>query len=92
MHAKSKPEDLGLTKDDFKTVGQSMVKVIMLLASHGEARYAGKNVELGDAETAIFWYRPKDSETYKVIYGDLSIEDVAEEDLPAEPVSAEDVE
>jgi hypothetical protein len=32
--------------------------------------------------TAIFWYKPKGSQTYKVIYGDLSIKEVAEGDLP----------
>ncbi len=45
-------------------------------------RYAGKDVEFGDAETPIFWYRPKDSATYRVIYGDLSVKDLAPQDLP----------
>lgn len=44
--------------------------------------YAGKSVKLGDAETAVFWYQPKGSETYRVIYGDLSVEDVAPDKLP----------
>jgi len=44
--------------------------------------YAGKGVKLGDASKAIFWYRPKDSQTYRVIYGDLHVEDVAPENLP----------
>lgn len=44
--------------------------------------YAGSGVKLGDAETAIFWYRPKGSQTYRVIYGDLSVKDVTPEDLP----------
>jgi len=44
--------------------------------------YAGADVKLGDAEKAIFWYRPKDSDTYRVIYGDLSVKDVAPENLP----------
>ena len=39
----------------------------------------------GDAEAAVFWYRPKGSETYEVVYGDLTIEDVAEDDLPPDP-------
>jgi outer membrane lipoprotein-sorting protein len=47
--------------------------------------YAGKGVKLGEAETPVFWFKPKRSRTYKVIYGDLHIEDVAEEDLPKEP-------
>lgn len=45
-------------------------------------RYSGENVDVGDSETPIFWYRPADSETYRVIYGDLTVQDVAPEDLP----------
>ncbi len=44
--------------------------------------YAGNGVKLGDADTAIFWYRPEGSETYRVIYGDLRVEDVSPENLP----------
>jgi len=55
-----------------------------LLNLHTESnwRYAGEDVKFGDADTAIFWYRPKGSETYRVIYGDLSVKDVAPENLP----------
>ena len=45
-------------------------------------RYAGENVKFGAAGTAIFWYRPEGSQTYRVIYGDLSVQDVAQENLP----------
>jgi len=45
-------------------------------------RYAGEGVKFGDAGTAIFWYRPEGSQTYRVIYGDLSVREVAPEDLP----------
>ena len=44
--------------------------------------YTGKDVKFGDAEAPIFWYRPKGSQTYRVIYGDLSVKDVASENLP----------
>ena len=53
-----------------------------ILDSQGRWHYAGSGVKLGDADKAIFWYRPKDSQTYRVIYGDLRIEDVAPEGLP----------
>ena len=39
-------------------------------------------MKLGNASKAVFWLRPKGSETYKVIYGDLSIKEVAKADLP----------
>jgi hypothetical protein len=51
----------------------------------GEWRYAGKGVKLGDAATPIFWYQPKGSATYRVIYGDLSVRDAAQQPAPAEP-------
>jgi hypothetical protein len=55
----------------------------------GKWYYRGKGVQLGAAETPIFWYRPKNSPTYRVIYGDLHVEDVAPENLP-EPLDADD--
>jgi len=48
----------------------------------GSWRYAGQNVPFGDPTTPIFWYRPEGSPTYRVIYADLSVLDVAGEDLP----------
>ena len=44
--------------------------------------YAGDGVKLGEAGKPIVWWRPKESETYRVIYGDLGVRDVAPEDLP----------
>ena len=45
--------------------------------------YAGEGVQLGEAPTPICWWRPDGSETYRVVYGDLSIEDVAPEEVPS---------
>jgi hypothetical protein len=56
----------------------------------GKWYYRGTGVKLGDAATPIFWYRPKGSETYRVIYGDLHVVDAARENLP-EPLDADDV-
>lgn len=53
-----------------------------LLKPENDWHYVGKDVKFGDAESPVCWYRPTDSETYRVIYGDLSIKDVAPEDLP----------
>ncbi len=52
------------------------------LSADRDWHYAGKDVKFGDAKTPIFWYRPEGSKTYRVIYGDLSIKDVAPENLP----------
>jgi hypothetical protein len=45
------------------------------LPPEADAHYAGKGVSLGAADTPIFWYRPKDSKKYRVIYADLSVRD-----------------
>jgi hypothetical protein len=53
-----------------------------LLKAENDWHYVGKNVKLGDSESPVCWYRPEGSETYRVIYGDLSVKDVAAGDLP----------
>ena len=63
-------------------VGLGMMFYQMLEASGTEWNYAGAGVKLGDAGKAIFWYKPQDSETYRVIYGDLSVKDVSPDNLP----------
>ncbi len=63
----------------------TMYRGIMFLTqlpAESNWRYAGENVKFGDASSAIFWYRPEGSETYRVIYGDLSVKDVEPENLP----------
>jgi hypothetical protein len=48
----------------------------------GTWRYAGQNVRFGDPAAPIFWYRPQGSVTWRVIYADLHVADVAPENLP----------
>jgi hypothetical protein len=55
---------------------------MQLLETADKYHYAGKGVKLGDADTAIFWYRPEGSKAWRVIYGDLSVKDVTPENLP----------
>jgi outer membrane lipoprotein-sorting protein len=64
------------------TFPRGMIFFQQLDPSGADWHYAGKGVKLGDADKAIFWYRPKGSENYRVIFGDLSAEDVAPENLP----------
>ncbi len=68
-------------------MGMSLGRMIMFIRffhNHGQGQwyYAGDGVKLGDASKPIFWYQPKDSPTWRVIYGDLTVKDVNEEDLP----------
>ena len=60
---------------------------IMLELPKSEWHYQGGGVKLGDAKTAIFRYKPQDSDTYQVLYGDLRVEkDIGEADLPKNTV------
>jgi outer membrane lipoprotein-sorting protein len=45
------------------------------LPPSADAHYVGKGASFGAADTPIFWYRPKDSKNYRVIYADLSVRD-----------------
>ena len=58
------------------------IMFVAQLPAQSNWRYAGENVRYGDADTPIFWYRPEGSETYRVIYSDLSVKDVTPENLP----------
>jgi len=63
--------------------GQGMMFILLYQAKGLEPwHYAGQGVKAGDAQKAIFWYRPKDSPTYRVIYGDFTVRDVPPGDLP----------
>ena len=87
-----KIEELGLSDEEGTELGMKLARHLLFIRffkGQGKWHYAGKGVKLGDAETPIFWYCPMGSETYRVIYGDLSVRDVAPEDLP-EPLSAEE--
>lgn len=82
---KDKFDKLTVSDEQKTQLGLKLQKGIMFIRffkGEGKWCYAGKGVKLGDADTAIFWYRPAGSQTYHVIYGDLSIKDIAEADLP----------
>jgi hypothetical protein len=87
-----KIDALELSDDEETEQGLKITRHLLFIRffkGQGEWHYAGNGVKLGDSETAIFWYRPEGSETYRVIYGDLRVEDVAPENL-SEPISAEE--
>ena len=82
---KEKFDKLTVSDEEKTQLGLKLQKGIMFLRffkGGGKWCYVGKGVKLGDVNTAIFWYRPAGSQTYHVIYGDLSIKDAAEADLP----------
>jgi len=82
---KDKFDCMKLSDEEKTQMGLKLQKGIMFIrffTGEGQWVYAGKGIKLGDANTAIFWYRPKGLEKYHVIYGDLSVKEAAEADLP----------
>ncbi len=78
-------KELGLSLEEQTEIGLKLNRYVLFVRffkGEGKWHYAGAGVKLGDAETPIFWYQPKNSQTYRIIYGDLTVEDVAAEDLP----------
>jgi len=79
------------TEEDMLPMQQDMMKIARgalfarQMPAESDCHYVGKGVKLGEAEKPVFWYRPKDSPTYRVIYGDLSVRDVLPSELPAVP-------
>jgi len=77
---------LGMSDEEQARLGMAMGRGFVffqqLEPSGADWHYVGKGVEFGDANTAVFLYRQKGSDTYRVIYGDLHVEDSAPEDLP----------
>jgi len=88
-----KTKELQLSSEEETALGVKIQKWLLFTrAFQGEGKwyYRGKGVKLGEADKAIFWYRPRGSKTYHVIYGDLRVEDVARENLP-EPLPPDDI-
>ena len=44
--------------------------------------YAGEGAKLDNPNRPVLWYKPVKSETYRVIYADLTVKDVAAGDVP----------
>jgi outer membrane lipoprotein-sorting protein len=78
---------LELSQAEKEQMGVNFIQGMLFLQTFelhhkGPWHYAGKGVKFGQADKPIFWYRPADSQLYRVIYGDLSIREVAEPNLP----------
>jgi outer membrane lipoprotein-sorting protein len=59
-----------------------------LSADNNDWHYAGTEVKLNTPDRPIFWFkRHKESTTYHVLYADLSVKEVAAEDVPKMPLS-----
>jgi Ca2+-binding RTX toxin-like protein len=61
------------------------ITFVQQLPADSDWHYAGNDVTFGAAETPIFWYRPEGAETYRVIYGDMTIDEVPANEVPTTP-------
>ena len=73
-------EKFGYMLPHFENIVEGL-KLVNKLPAKSDWHYNGQEAILGDTDTAIFWYKPKDSKAYRVIYGDLTIDDVLPEDI-----------
>ena len=65
----------------FVNACQRAVTFVMKMRPENDWHYAGKGVKFGDSDTAIAWWKISGSKTYRVIWGDLSVENISAEEL-----------
>lgn len=69
----------GDVKAEFDTACKQMNKILSALyfvqqnKVAGSWEYTGADVQYGDAESIIYWFKADNSEEYTIIYGDLTI-------------------
>jgi len=76
---------LGNRQDAQFTVQQAQISGAPISESdpsRADWHYAGKGVRLGDASKPLFWYKPQDSSSCRVIYADLHVTESAQTDIP----------
>lgn len=78
----AKLAEMKLSDEEGVQKGMTLGKGMLFHMGLKDKHYAGAGVKLGEADKAIFWYRPDGSQTYRVIYGDLTVKDVSPENLP----------
>jgi outer membrane lipoprotein-sorting protein len=71
------------TTPDMQNMQKQMqgVTFYMMLKPQNDAHYVGGGVKLGTPDRPICWYKPTGAQKYRVIYADLSVKDLAPEDV-----------
>ena len=57
----------------------------MMLKPENDPHYVGGGVKLGTPDRPILWYKPTGAEKYRVIYADLSVKELAPDDVKKLP-------
>jgi outer membrane lipoprotein-sorting protein len=71
----------GEAKETYRTCLRGLA-FVKQANKNGTWRYVGQGVKLGDASAVICWWRNPQASNYRVVYGDLRIEDCEESRLP----------
>ena len=91
-YAKNSPE-LRKAQSELAAKTGGVFGFLAILSPEHDWHYAGKDVKLNTPNRPIFWWKPTMvSDDYEVIYADLSVKDVAPEDLPRVPEDIAEVE
>jgi len=61
----------------------------IMLKPENDAHYVGDGVKLGTSDRPILWYKPTDAKNYRAIYADLSVKEVAPEELKDFPEASD---
>jgi outer membrane lipoprotein-sorting protein len=84
----TKPGDMDSMKSEMMALGGKIGAISGTLFSLEKGKqwdYYPNGIKLGDADKILFWHQPKNSKTYKAIYGDLHTADLTAEQLPQPP-------
>jgi len=78
-----------MTETMTKTMMALMTKVtrgtmfVQTLKPENDFHYLGAGVRFGESEKPVCWWKPDGFQSYRVMYGDLSVRDVMPDNLPA---------
>lgn len=61
------------------------VMFYMKLQPENDSHYTGKDVKLGAPDRPILWYKPTGSDSYRVIYADLSVKEMTPDEVKKLP-------
>jgi len=81
MHREGKFKELEWSNTDAQRMFQALL-FVPKLPKESNWRYAGDGVKVNTPDTPIFWYRPAGSQMYRVIYADLTVREMTEDQLP----------
>ena len=75
-HSEPTPEDKQIIRD-----GMAAIRFVSRMKKEGEWTYCGDSVRIGDADRAVCWWRQAGAETYRVVFGDLSVRSLTPAEL-----------